>query len=75
MQKAEVARLLFTVQLDFDDVQVHKNLGKDQVLKQIDSLSAQSEAFEKDKGEKDVFTVAIVNIGRAFAPETIKSHK
>jgi len=54
---------------------VHKNLTKDKVIQQINGLQAQAEEFGKSKTEKDVFSVAIVNIGRAFDPETNKSHK
>ena len=49
--------------LHFDEVNVHENLSKCQIIEILDSLQSRADEFEQNKSSNDVLTVAIVNVG------------
>ena len=54
---------------------VYTNLPKCQAIEKIDLIQSKATDFESKKKSKEVLAIGIVTIGRAFAPETVESHK
>ena len=47
----------------FQEVEVHVDLSKSQVIGVLDSLESRADKFEKNKSGNDFLTIGIVNVG------------
>ena len=63
IERGEKYEKLLKDVLKFNEVTVHKDLSKIEVLKVLDSLEDQATHFEQNKSEKEVLSVAIINVG------------
>ena len=62
-ERGEMHKTLFKDVFNFDEVNVHTDISKDDMIEVLSSLKTCAEQFEKGKGENDNFVVAIANIG------------
>ena len=67
-------RHLFKVVLEFDEVTVHTDISKDQMIGELGSLNIRAEEFQASSSSKEFLAIAIVNIGFYLDLVTYKPH-
>ena len=65
---------LFKEVLEFDTVKVHTDLKKEQMREVLGSLKQKADDFEANKGEKDLLTIAVSNVGFNLQLTHYKEH-
>ena len=73
-ERAEVQRQIFKDILEFDEVTVHNDPSKADMIKELNALKKRSDEFEKTRGDKDVLAIAVINIGYFLDLETDLTH-
>ena len=71
-ERASMLENLFKEVLEFDTVKVHTDLKKEQIREVLESLKKRADDFEATKGEKDILTIAISNVGFNLRPMAFK---
>ena len=73
-ERAEIHRTIFEEVLEFSEVRVFKNVSKANIIGELGEIKIRADAFEKDRGNKDLLAIAIVNIGFYLDLVTYKPH-
>ena len=74
-ERGEIQRQIFEDILEFDEVVVHNDLSKDAMIGELNKLKDRADAFEKNRGKKDVFAIAVVYVGYFLDHVTYKPHE